>query len=252
MRLPLWALRARLGEHTSSSGGRPQASEINLENLEVVPISTGIPRAGSRAVGVAHFRTDRRRTAIVISQISPKMSTRPTHKQPKSILKTKAEATKRVRVSEDAHAKADSTLKLSSKSKGKQPERAVPVKTHPTPKPKKGQPQQKVGQSTPPPPSAFKLVAGSYEKLLYGLEGSVTLDGSDGDQISVKLKPIFIFPAHVSCVKAVSGSPMGGKWLATGSVDEIVKVWDLRRRKEVGGLMQHEGEFLPMLCARPR
>lgn len=58
------------------------------------------------------------------------------------------------------------------------------------------------------------------------------------------LKPVFIFPAHVSCVKAVSGSPMGGKWLATGSVDEIVKVWDLKRRKEVGGLMQHEGEFL--------
>ena len=61
------------------------------------------------------------------------------------------------------------------------------------------------------------------------------------------LRPIFIFPAHVSCVKAVSGSPMGGKWLATGSVDEIVKVWDLRRRKEIGGLMQHEGECLTRL-----
>jgi protein MAK11 len=85
-------------------------------------------------------------------------------------------------------------------------------------------------------------VAGSYEKLLYGLEGSITLGEGDGDRISVNLKPIFIFPAHVSCVKAVSGSPMGGKWLATGSVDEIVKVWDLRRRKEVGGLMRHEGE----------
>jgi len=180
------------------------------------------------------------------------MSARFTSKQPKSILKTKAEATKRVRVSEDAHTKVDSTLKLSSKSKGKQPERADSVKTHSTPKSKKGQTQQKVSQSAPPPPSAFKLVTGSYEKLLYGLEGSVTLGESDGDQISVKLKPIFIFPAHVSCVKAVSGSPMGGKWLATGSVDEIVKIWDLRRRKEVGGLMQHEGEFLTILCVRPR
>jgi len=41
----------------------------------------------------------------------------------------------------------------------------------------------------------------------------------------------------------VAASPQGGKWLATGSGDEIIKVWDLRRRKEVGGLMQHEGSI---------
>jgi protein MAK11 len=180
------------------------------------------------------------------------MSAKPTPKQLKSILKTKVKATKRVRGSEDAHTKVDPTLVPSSKSKGKQPERAASVKTHPSPKPKKGQTRPNAGNSTSPPPSAFKLVTGSYEKLLYGLEGSITLGEKDGDQISVKLKPIFIFPAHVSCVKAVSGSPMGGKWLATGSVDEIVKVWDLRRRKEVGGLMHHEGEFLTIFCAPPR
>ena len=167
------------------------------------------------------------------------MSTKPTPKQLKSILKTKVKATKRVRVSEDA--------KLSSKFKGKQPETAASVKTHPNPKPKKGETRPKVKDNTPSPPSAFKLVTGSYEKLLYGLEGSITLDEGDGGPISVKLKPIFIFPAHVSCVKAVSGSPLGGKWLATGSVDEIIKVWDLRRRKEVGGLMQHQGKILIIL-----
>ena len=175
---------------------------------------------------------------------APRMSTKPTPKQLKSILKTKVKATKRVRVSENAHVKVDPTLKLSSKSKGKQRETAAPVKTPSILKPKKDRSQSKAGPSTSRPPSAFKLVTGSYEKLLYGLEGSITLGEEDGDRISVKLKPIFIFPAHVSCVKAVSGSPMGGKWLATGSVDEIVKVWDLRRRKEVGGLMQHEGESL--------
>ncbi|KAH8833257.1 WD40-repeat-containing domain protein [Flagelloscypha sp. PMI_526] len=82
----------------------------------------------------------------------------------------------------------------------------------------------------------FMVVAGSYEKLLYGLEGSV----SETDDWS--LKPVFIFPAHVSCIKAVAASS-GGKWLATGSTDEIIKVWDLRRRKEVGGLMHHEGSI---------
>ena len=170
------------------------------------------------------------------------MSARPTTKQLKSILKTKVKATKRVRVSEDTHAKVDPTPELSSKSKGKQRETVASARTPSGPESKKEQTRLKASHSTSKPPSKFKLVTGSYEKLLYGLEGSITLDEGGSDRISVNLEPIFIFPAHVSCVKAVSGSPMGGKWLATGSVDEIVKVWDLRRRKEVGGLMQHEGE----------
>ena len=167
------------------------------------------------------------------------MSAKPTPKQLKSILKTKVRTTKRVRVSEDAHVKVNPAPIRSAKSKGKQRET---VPTPSSPKQKNDQSQPKAGSSAPRPPSAFKLVTGSYEKLLYGLEGSITLDEGDGNRISVSLKPIFIFPAHVSCVKAVSGSPIGGKWLATGSVDEVVKVWDLRRRKEVGGLMHHEGE----------
>ena len=91
-------------------------------------------------------------------------------------------------------------------------------------------------------PKSFKIIAGSYEKLLYGLQAEVQdgEPGSSGRQL--QLKPIFIFPAHVSCVKAVAASPSGGKWLATGSADEIIKVWDLRRRKEIGGLIHHEGK----------
>ncbi|KAH7873889.1 WD40-repeat-containing domain protein [Lentinula edodes] len=92
-------------------------------------------------------------------------------------------------------------------------------------------------------PSTFKIVAGSYEKLLYGLEGSTSIEN---DEVKFHLKPIFIFPAHVSCIKAVAASP-GGKWLATGSADEIVKVWDLKRKKEIGGLMHHEGSITTLL-----
>ena len=91
-----------------------------------------------------------------------------------------------------------------------------------------------------PLPTSFKVVAGSYEKLLYGLDGTITVD--DQSNLKFHLKPIFIFPAHVSCIKSVAASPYGGKWLATGSADEIVKVWDLKRRKEIGGLMHHEGQ----------
>lgn len=89
----------------------------------------------------------------------------------------------------------------------------------------------------------FKIVVGTYEKLLYGLEGRLETDPNSPDRLSVSLTPIFIFPAHVACVRAVAASPQGGKWLATGSTDEIIKVWDLRRRKEVGGLVQHQGSI---------
>ncbi|WVQ94013.1 hypothetical protein IAU59_001091 [Kwoniella sp. CBS 9459] len=98
--------------------------------------------------------------------------------------------------------------------------------------------------STPISTGTFVVVAGSYEKLLYGLEGSYpsASSASSASQSKPSLEPIFIFPAHLACVKAVAASP-GGKWLATGSEDEFVKVWDLRRRKEVGSLSQHTGSI---------
>lgn len=102
--------------------------------------------------------------------------------------------------------------------------------------------QNKVDDSKPSPlPQTFKIVAGTYEKLLYGLEGTISTPSSSSQELTFNLKPIFIFPAHVSCVKAVAASPEGGKWLATGSADEIIKVWDLRRKREIGGLMHHTG-----------
>jgi hypothetical protein len=95
--------------------------------------------------------------------------------------------------------------------------------------------------------STFKIIVGSYEKILYGLEATLTDDtpaasGSSSAAPIPALKPIFAFVAHVGYVKAVAASPCGGKWLATGSTDEVVKVWDLRRRKEIGALVQHKGK----------
>jgi protein MAK11 len=101
-------------------------------------------------------------------------------------------------------------------------------------------------------PGSFILVAGSYEKLLYGIEGSYpAADKDSGDGlvnqiVKPDLTPIFIFPAHLAFVKCVAASP-GGKWLATGSEDEFVKVWDLRRRKEVGSLSQHTGTLIALV-----
>lgn len=92
-----------------------------------------------------------------------------------------------------------------------------------------------------PSPKTFQIITGSYEKLLYGLSGSFPSSETPVAERDYTLKPIFIFPAHQACVKAVAASE-GGKWLATGSTDEVVKIWDLRRRKEVGGLIQHSGQ----------
>ena len=101
------------------------------------------------------------------------------------------------------------------------------------------------GREQPSLPSSFKIIAGSYERLLYGLQGTVSVSSPNASsELEWTLKPIFIFPAHVSYIKTVAASPQGGKWLATGSGDEIIKVWDLRRRKEIGGLMHHEGATL--------
>ncbi|KAJ9092506.1 hypothetical protein QFC19_008719 [Naganishia cerealis] len=88
----------------------------------------------------------------------------------------------------------------------------------------------------------FLVIAGSYEKNMYGLEIDVKdYKSSDPETSPLRVKPIFIFPAHLSCIKTMKASPGGGKFLATGSDDEFVKVWDLRRRKEIGSLSQHIG-----------
>ena len=110
-----------------------------------------------------------------------------------------------------------------------------------------------IGNGTEDGPFRFKVIVGSYEKILYGLQVDVSASpppssqpptscsSNDGAGIEVKMKPVFMFPAHISCVKAVAASPLGGKWLATGGTDETVKLWDLKRRKELGGLVQHQG-----------
>jgi hypothetical protein len=108
--------------------------------------------------------------------------------------------------------------------------------------------EQSVSSTTSGTSSAdFIIIAGSYEKNLYGIEGTFISplheDGTHdtGAEPELKLVPSFIFPAHLACIKSLSVS-QGAKWLVTGSDDEYIKVWDLRRRKEIGMLNQHVGK----------
>jgi len=89
-------------------------------------------------------------------------------------------------------------------------------------------------------PRRLVVVSGSYDKILYGLQ--IEPKSEESEEVH-QFKPIFIFPAHISCIKAVAASPRGGKWLVSGGTDEVIKVWDLRRKKELGSLQQHQGQF---------
>ncbi|RIB16314.1 WD40-repeat-containing domain protein [Gigaspora rosea] len=79
----------------------------------------------------------------------------------------------------------------------------------------------------------FLIVVGSYERILYGINGCWC-------KPSLRFDPTFIFPAHIGCIKAVA---IGSRYLASGSTDEIIKLYDIKKRKEIGSLLQHDGSI---------
>ncbi|KAJ3018870.1 hypothetical protein HKX48_002576 [Thoreauomyces humboldtii] len=107
-------------------------------------------------------------------------------------------------------------------------------------------------------PYDFRIMLGTYERLLYGLDlvrqpsqllASVTpahpTDVVPASTTTVTtttrtINPVFIYPAHISCIKAVAATH---RFLATGSTDEHIKLYDLRLRKEVGTLLNHSGDI---------
>ncbi|KPV78002.1 uncharacterized protein RHOBADRAFT_50525 [Rhodotorula graminis WP1] len=111
----------------------------------------------------------------------------------------------------------------------------------------------------PAAPKRFTVAAGSYERLLYGLECTFEPATGTGTDFELSISPIFSFPAHLSSLRTVAASTLthegtgserrvGGKYLVSGGSDEIIKVWDLPRRKEVGSL---EGDTIGTItCMR--
>lgn len=91
------------------------------------------------------------------------------------------------------------------------------------------------------PPAAlpsFRVIVGSYERLLYGIQVSHTSEpsASTPSNLSLSLTPIFQFPAHPSAIKALATAGSSSKFLVTAGQDELIKIWDLRRKREVGSL----------------
>ncbi|GAA5891851.1 hypothetical protein JCM8208_002912 [Rhodotorula glutinis] len=120
-----------------------------------------------------------------------------------------------------------------------------------------------VAVKNPGAPKRFTVAAGSYERLLYGLEctfePATAATSGTGADYELSISPIFSFPAHLSSLRTVAASTLihegtgserrvGGKYLVSGGSDEIIKVWDLPRRKEVGSL---EGDTIGTItCMR--
>ncbi|KAI9277591.1 WD40-repeat-containing domain protein [Sporodiniella umbellata] len=50
------------------------------------------------------------------------------------------------------------------------------------------------------------------------------------------MEPVFIIPAHTGCIRTVC---VGGHYLASGSSDEIIRLYDVKKRKEYGSLGGH-------------
>ena len=81
--------------------------------------------------------------------------------------------------------------------------------------------------SAPREPAAALLIAGSYEKAICGWEL--------GKKRSVT--PVFQHLAHLGPVKAVASQ---GKYAVSGGNDEEIRIYNVRKRREVGSLMKHQ------------
>jgi protein MAK11 len=78
----------------------------------------------------------------------------------------------------------------------------------------------------------LKIVAGSYERILYGLDVTPT-------STTMEITPSFIYPSHLSCIKTLASS---GPYLASGSTDEHIKLYSTVTNRELGTLLlQHSG-----------
>ena len=105
----------------------------------------------------------------------------------------------------------------------------------------------------------LRIAVASYDGWVYGWETSDPGDGNSGNNNSAaceehpqssssKARSVdtvdikYAYESHIGCVKAAAlMEATGGTWLATGGMDESIRVYDLRKKKDVGALHSHAG-----------
>jgi len=85
----------------------------------------------------------------------------------------------------------------------------------------------------------MSLVAGSYEKFIWGL----TLKPQ-----SKSLTPLFSYPSHLSSIKAVAVS---GSVVASGGEDDTIHLYDLSAASSLGSLHQHSASVTALSFYAP-
>ncbi|KAF5903927.1 p21-activated protein kinase-interacting protein 1, partial [Clarias magur] len=76
-----------------------------------------------------------------------------------------------------------------------------------------------------------ELIAGSYEQVVLGYR---VCPGAE----EWRLEPVFTHHAHTACLSAVAANE---QFVATGSKDETIQLYDMDTRTEHGALLHHEG-----------
>ncbi|XP_073005895.1 uncharacterized protein [Typha latifolia] len=80
------------------------------------------------------------------------------------------------------------------------------------------------------------LVAGSYEKFIWGF--SLKTLNPNPDSQTLTLKPLFSYPSHTAPIKSVAAA---GPVAASGGADDAIRIYDLSSSSEVGALLDHQG-----------
>lgn len=83
----------------------------------------------------------------------------------------------------------------------------------------------------------LRIAVGTYEGHLYGWEWNPEVDNT-------KLKLNFGYGAHTECIKMVQFMQANqGTTMISGARDEMIRIYNLKKRIEVGTLMQHTGSI---------
>eukprot|EP00041_Stephanoeca_diplocostata_P021692 m.508902 g.508902 ORF g.508902 m.508902 type:complete len:401 (+) comp21888_c1_seq2:159-1361(+) len=82
--------------------------------------------------------------------------------------------------------------------------------------------------------SNIHISAGSYGHVLYGFELKI----SNEAEKEMRIEPKYAYEAHMGSITSVA---VKKDCLVSGSVDETIKIYNLRKKVEHGTLMEHQG-----------
>ncbi|XP_057313866.1 p21-activated protein kinase-interacting protein 1-like [Hydractinia symbiolongicarpus] len=81
----------------------------------------------------------------------------------------------------------------------------------------------------------MEIVVGTYNHVLFGFNFARNCE--DGKE-EWQFKPLFTDQGHTGCIKSVS---TGGRYLASGSTDETIRLFDMKKHLELGTLVSQSG-----------